>query len=77
MRRLSFAVLGACGCAATSRLRTAIPRRTRAPRQERRAVEAVIWGMPAVNTELMHDEMIKAGGKPGRDHLLGQAARLA
>ena len=32
---------------------------------ERRAVEAVIWGMPAVNTELMYDEMIKAGGKPG------------
>jgi hypothetical protein len=33
--------------------------------QERRAVEAAIWGMPAVNAELMHDEMIKAGGKPG------------
>jgi hypothetical protein len=32
---------------------------------ERRAVEAVIWGMPAVNTELMYDEMVKAGGKPG------------
>jgi hypothetical protein len=34
--------------------------------QERRAVEAVIWGMPAVNTELMYDEMVKAGGKPGQ-----------
>jgi hypothetical protein len=33
--------------------------------QERRAVEAVIWGMPAVNAELMFDEMVKAGGKPG------------
>jgi hypothetical protein len=33
--------------------------------QERRAVEAVIWGMPAVNTELMFDAMVKAGGKPG------------
>jgi hypothetical protein len=33
--------------------------------QERRAVEAVIWGMPAVNAELMYDEMVKAGGKPG------------
>jgi len=32
---------------------------------ERRAVEAVIWGMPAVNTELMADAMVKAGGKPG------------
>jgi hypothetical protein len=33
---------------------------------ERRAVEAVIWGMPAVNTELMYDQMVKAGGKPGQ-----------
>jgi len=32
---------------------------------ERSAVEAVIWGMPAVNTELMVDAMLKAGGKPG------------
>ncbi len=32
---------------------------------ERCAVEAVIWGMPAVNTELMAHEMIKTGGKPG------------
>jgi hypothetical protein len=32
---------------------------------EGRAAEAVIWGMPAVNTELMYDEMVKAGGKPG------------
>ena len=30
---------------------------------ERRAVEAVIWGMPAINTELMRQEMLKAGGK--------------
>ncbi|UGY04311.1 DUF1254 domain-containing protein [Bradyrhizobium quebecense] len=29
----------------------------------RRAVEAVIWGMPAVNTELMHQAMLKLGGK--------------
>jgi hypothetical protein len=34
--------------------------------QERRAVEAVIWGMPAINTELMVDQMMKAGGKPGQ-----------
>jgi hypothetical protein len=32
---------------------------------EGRAAEAVIWGMPAVNTELMYDAMVKAGGKPG------------
>ncbi|MGE3875965.1 MAG: DUF1214 domain-containing protein [Parvibaculaceae bacterium] len=31
----------------------------------RRAVEAVIWGMAAVNAELMRQEMLKAGGKPG------------
>jgi hypothetical protein len=28
-----------------------------------RAVEAVIWGIPAVNTELMRQEMLNAGGK--------------
>ena len=28
-----------------------------------RAAEAVIWGMPAVNTALMYDQMLKAGGK--------------
>jgi hypothetical protein len=33
---------------------------------ERRAFEAVIWGMPAVNTELMYDQMLKAGGKVGQ-----------
>ncbi|TXH80690.1 MAG: DUF1254 domain-containing protein [Rhizobium sp.] len=30
-----------------------------------RATEAVIWGMPAVNTLLMYDQMIAAGGKVG------------
>ncbi len=30
-----------------------------------RATEAVIWGMPAVNTLLMYDQMIAAGGKTG------------
>jgi hypothetical protein len=33
---------------------------------ERRAVEAVIWGMPAVNYELMYREMLKLGGKPNQ-----------
>jgi hypothetical protein len=33
---------------------------------ERRAVEAVIWGMPAVNTELMYEQMVNAGGKPNQ-----------
>jgi hypothetical protein len=30
-----------------------------------RATQAVIWGMPAVNTMLMYDQMIAAGGKAG------------
>ena len=31
---------------------------------ERRAVEAVIWGMPAVNYNLMYQEMVrKVGGR--------------
>ena len=29
---------------------------------ERRAVEAVIWGMPAVNFDLLYQAMAKAGG---------------
>jgi hypothetical protein len=33
---------------------------------ERRAVEAVIWGMPAVNTELMYQAMFRLGGKPNQ-----------
>jgi hypothetical protein len=34
---------------------------------ERRAVEAVIWGMPAVNTDLMLQAMIgSAKGKPNQ-----------
>ena len=32
---------------------------------ESRAMQAVIWGMPAVNTLLMYDQMVKAGGKTG------------
>jgi len=32
--------------------------------QERRAIEAVIWGMPAVNYELMlHEMLTKTDGK--------------
>ena len=30
---------------------------------ERRAVEAVIWGMPVVNFDLLYQEMAKLGGK--------------
>ncbi len=31
---------------------------------ERRAVEAVIWGMPAVNFELMYQAMVQASSRP-------------
>jgi len=33
---------------------------------ERRAVEAVVWGMPAVNADLMLQAMLKIGGKPNQ-----------
>jgi hypothetical protein len=33
---------------------------------QRRAVEAVIWGMPAVNYDLMYQEMLRLGGKPNQ-----------
>ena len=36
---------------------------------ERRAVEAVIWGMPAVNTELMYDQMVKRAASQGRSSI--------
>ena len=32
----------------------------------RRAIEAVIWGMPAVNYELMRRQMLKVGGAPNQ-----------
>jgi len=33
---------------------------------QQRATEAVIWGMPAVNTLLMYDLMLRVGGKAGQ-----------
>lgn len=33
---------------------------------ESRAFEAVVWGVPAVNYELMYQEMIRLGGKPNQ-----------
>ena len=33
---------------------------------ERRAVEAVIWGVPAVNYDLMDQQMLRLGGKPNQ-----------
>jgi hypothetical protein len=65
MRRLSLAAL-VVACASTPSLADgASPNELARRAIERRAVEAVIWGMPAVNAELMVDQMLKAGGKPG------------
>ncbi len=45
---------------------------------ERRAIEAVNWGMPAVNTDLMLQEMLsKTSGKVNQVADLVTAARLA
>jgi hypothetical protein len=66
MRQLSLAI-AALACASTSGLADrASPDELARRAIERRAVEAVIWGLPAVITELMFDEMVKAGGKPGQ-----------
>jgi hypothetical protein len=64
MRRslLAFMMLVLTGAGAGANPPDELLRRS----QERRAVEAVIWGMPAVNTELMYDQMLKAGGNPGQ-----------
>src|SRR4029077_17280284 len=66
MNRVAFAVLAAVSAAplapADSYSLDDLTRRT----IERRAVEAVIWGMPAVNYELMYQEMLRLGGKPNQ-----------
>ena len=64
MNKLVLAVLaliGAAGAAPAQNVSTEdLARRT----VERRAVEAVVWGMPAVNYDLMLQEMLgKTGGK--------------
>src|SRR6476659_3383083 len=66
MNKVAFTVLAAVSAAtfapAHSYSSDDLARRT----IERRAVEAVIWGMPAVNTDLMYQEMLKLGGKPNQ-----------
>jgi hypothetical protein len=66
MRRLLLAAATLVGAAAPALADSYSPDELARRAIERRAVEAVIWGMPAVNTELMHDQMVKAGGKPGQ-----------
>jgi hypothetical protein len=62
MLLLAMTVLWAVSVQAQDRSRDDLNRRT----IERRAVEAVIWGMPAVNYDLMLQEMLKAGGEVGQ-----------
>jgi hypothetical protein len=63
MKKTIFAALGLISAVVSADARqfsaNEIARRT----VERRAVEAVIWGMPAVNYDLMLQEMLKLGGK--------------
>jgi hypothetical protein len=56
----AFAVLGATTCAFAQLFTTEdLARRA----IERRAIEAVNWGIPAVNTERMYSAMRSAGGE--------------
>jgi hypothetical protein len=51
-------------CAAPAQAQTLSPEDLARRNIERRAVEAAVWGMPAVNTDLMRQEMLtKTGGK--------------
>ena len=65
MTRFSLALLALLFAVGSAEAQSYSPDELARRAVERRAVEAVIWGMPAVNTELMYDEMLKAGGKPG------------
>ena len=63
----AIAVAFAFACTATAAQAQTLSAQDLARRTiERRAVEAVIWGMPAVNTDLMYQEMVKLGGKPNQ-----------
>lgn len=65
MRRSILAAAMLTGAALPALAETYSPQELAHRVIERRAFEAAIWGMPAVNTELMYDQMIKAGAKPG------------
>ena len=65
MIRTVFAALAFMGATAASALAQDFSPEELAGRAiQRRAVEAVIWGMPAVNYDLMLQQMLKIGGKP-------------
>jgi hypothetical protein len=58
MRQAAFAALGLVCTIAQAQSQTPVDRLT-----ESRAVEAVIWGMPAVNTDLMLQEALRFGAR--------------
>jgi hypothetical protein len=59
--------LGLICVAATARAQDFSPEDLARRTIERRAIEAVIWGIPAVNTDLMRQQMLtKTGGKVGQ-----------
>jgi hypothetical protein len=62
MKKTIFAALGLICLAVSANAENSADNPTRSS-IERRAVEAVIWGMPAVNYDLMYQEMLKLGGK--------------
>jgi hypothetical protein len=64
MKKTIFAALGLCCLAGAANAETSADDSRGSI--ERRAVEAVIWGMPAVNYDLMYQEMLKLGGRPNQ-----------
>ncbi len=64
MRRSIFVALTLLCCAIPAQAQTSSTEDLTRRAIERRAVEAVNWGMPAVNTDLMIQEMLaKTAGK--------------
>jgi len=63
LRAIAVAVVLALA-GSTAMAETFTPDQLAARAVERRAVEAVIWGMPAVNTDLMLQQALEHGAKP-------------
>ena len=62
----SLVILALVCAAAMARAQIVSPEELYRRMFERRAVEAVIWGMPAVNTDLMYQAMLRLGGMPNQ-----------
>ena len=70
IRKLACLALAAAALASSAQAQSTNDLLSRA--LERRAVEAAIWGMPAVNYDLMRQEMLsKTPGKVGQVKLVG------